>query len=158
MFKVWLEVFLGKIGQYIIIFIEDYYYFIIPVIVVYGIFLTAASYNLKRIEKKVNKEIVRQAKNYIKRDPEINYIDLIDKIDIPWEKFIKRYSYFPYFSQESDLWVSRIDIINVRNIIMDNQAKIRLILERSGIHLLGDRPMIRQNLYTEQIHRLTKKQ
>lgn len=157
MFKVWLEVFLGKIGQYIIIFIEDYYYIIIPVIVVYGIFLTVASYNLKRIEKKVNQEIVRQAKNYIKRNPEINYIDLIDKINIPWEKFIKKYSYFPYFSQESDLWVSRIDIINIRNIIMDNQVKIRLILERSGIHLMGDRPIIRQNLYTEQIHRLTKK-
>ncbi len=157
MFKVWLEVFLGKIGKYIIIFIEDYYYFIVPVIIIYGIFLTVSSYNLKRIEKRVNQDIVKQAKKHIKKNPEINYIDLIDKIKIPWEKFIKRYSFFPYFSQESDLWVSRVDIINVRNIIMDNHAKIRLILERSGIHLLEDRPIVRENLYTDQFHRLTKK-
>jgi hypothetical protein len=123
----------------------------------YGIFLAISSYNLKRIEKRVNREIVRQAKNFIKENPGTNYIDLIDKITIPWEEFIKRYSFFPYISEESDLWVSKISIINVRNIVMDNQAKIRLILERSGIHLHGDRPDVRENLYTEQMHRLTKK-
>ena len=157
MFKVWLEVFLGKIGEYIIIFIEKSYYYIIPIVVGYGIFLAISSYNLKRIEKRVNREIVKQAKDFIKENPGINYIDLIDKITIPWEEFIKRYSFFPYISQESDLWVSKISIINVRNIVMDNPAKIRLILERSGIHLHGDRPEVRENLYTEQMHRLTKR-
>ncbi len=157
MFKVWLEVFLGKIGEYIIIFIEKSYYYIIPIVVGYGIFLAISSYNLKRIEKRVNREIVKQAKDFIKENPGINYIDLIDKITIPWEEFIKRYSFFPYISQESDLWVSKISIINVRNIVMDNPAKIRLILERSGIHLHGDRPGVRENLYTEQMHRLTKR-
>ena len=157
MFKVWLEVFLGKIGEYIIIFIEKSYYYIIPIVVGYGIFLAISSYNLKRIEKRVNREIVKQAKDFVKENPGINYIDLIDKITIPWEEFIKRYSFFPYISQESDLWVSKISIINVRNIVMDNPAKIRLILERSGIHLHGDRPEVRENLYTEQMHRLTKR-
>ncbi len=59
MSRIWLDVFLGNIGRYIVDFIINYYYFIIPPIIAYGIFLTISSYNLKRIEKSVNYEIVR---------------------------------------------------------------------------------------------------
>ena len=53
MSRIWLDVFLGNIGRYIVDFIINYYYFIIPPIIAYGIFLTISSYNLKRIEKSV---------------------------------------------------------------------------------------------------------
>jgi len=157
MSRVWLEVFLGNIGKYIIDFIASYYYFIIPPIIAYGIFLTISSYNLKRIEKRVNYEIVRQARIIRAKYPEINYTELVDRIRIDWDKMMDMRSFFPYISQESDLWISKTTRENVRDIIMHNDAKIRLVLERNGIHIIGERPGIRKNLYTEFIHRITRK-
>ena len=72
MFKTWVEIFLGKIGNYIINFIADYYYFIIPPIIIYGIFLTLSSYNFKRIEKRVNRIIIEQARAIIEKERKIS--------------------------------------------------------------------------------------
>ncbi|MCJ7665159.1 MAG: hypothetical protein MUO59_00300 [Actinobacteria bacterium] len=157
MSRVWLEVFLGNIGKYIITFITSYYYFIIPPIIAYGVFLTISSYNLKRIEKSVSGEIVRQARLNRAKYPEINYIELVDMIKIDWGKIMDMRSFFPYISEESDLWVSKTTRENIRDIIMHNDAKIRLVLERNGIHIIGERPEIRKNLYTEFIHRITRR-
>ena len=155
MTNIWLEVFLGKIGKYIIIFLTRYGLIIIPLVLAYGIFLALSSYNLKRIEKKVNLEILNRARDIIKKVPDINYVDLVDRIKIPWKKIIKTCSFFPYISQESDLWVTRTNLTDVRDIIMHNDKKIRLILERNGINIFGKKPAIRKNLYTEYIHRIT---
>jgi len=157
MTNIWLEVFLGKIGKYIISFLSRSYQFIIPLVIAYGIFLALSSYNLKRIEKKVNLEILNQARVIIKKVPGINYVDLVDRIKIPWKKIIKTYSFFPYISQESDLWVTRTNLIDVRDIIMYSDKKIRLVLERNGINIFGEKPTIRKNLYTEYIHRITRR-
>lgn len=157
MTNVWLEIFLGKIGKYIISFLSRYYYFIIPFVFAYGIFLAISSYNLKRIEKRVNLEILNQAKVIIGEVPDINYVDLVDRIEIPWEKIIKTYSFFPYISQELDLWISRASVLNIRNIIMHNDKKIKLVLERSGINNFRGKTTVHRNLYTEYIHRITRR-
>jgi hypothetical protein len=157
MSKTWVEIFLGNIGKYIIDLIASYYYFIIPPVILYGIFLTISSYNLKRIEKSVNQKIIEQARTIIARDKEINYVDLVDGITIDWDRIIKERSLFPYVSQESDLWVSRASRENIRDIIMHNDAKIRLVLERNRIFIIGSEPEIRENLYTEFIHRVTRR-
>ncbi len=157
MFKTWMEIFLGNIGKYIIDFIASYYYYIIPPVILYGIFLTISSYNLKRIEKSVNQKIIEQARIIIARDKGINYVDLVDRITIDWDMIIDKRSFFPYISQESDLWVSRVSRENIRDIIMHNDAKIRLVLERNRIFIIGSEPEIRENLYTELIHRVTRK-
>jgi|SRR3972149_6996864 len=157
MTNVWLEVFLGRMGKYILSFFSRYYYFIIPIVFAYGIFLAISSYNLKRIEKKVNLEILNQAKGIIEEVPNINYVDLADRIEIPWEKIIKAYSFFPYISQESDLWVSRTGMLNLRDIIMHNDKKIKLVLERHGIDNFREKSAIHRNLYTEYIHRVTRR-
>ena len=81
----------------------------------------------------------------------------MDRIKIDWDKLMERRSFFPYISQESDIWVSKTTLGNVRDIIMHNDAKIRLVLERNGIHIIGERPGVRKNLYTEFIHRVTRK-
>ncbi len=158
MISVWLEVFLGKIGKYIIRFIDSYYYYFIPLVLAYGIFLTLASYNLRRLEKRVSVEIVRQARESIKENPSINYSDLIERVTIDWETLIKKYSFFPFVSIESGLWVNRTNLSSVRDIIMQNERKIHLTLERHGIILLGESRPMRQNLYLEYIHRITRKQ
>jgi hypothetical protein len=157
MFKTWIEIFLGKIGQYIIDFIVNYYYFIIPPIIAYGIFMALSSYNLKRIEKNANKVIIQQAKKVMSGKDRMRYVELVEHINIPWLKIIRQSSFFPYISQESDLWVSRTTFENVRDIIMQNDAKIRLILERNGLFLLSRQPDVKMNLYTEFIHRVTRK-
>ena len=157
MYKTWVEIFLGKIGRYIIDFIASYYYFIIGPIILYGIFLTLASYNLRRIGKDVNKLIIGQAKEIMAKEGRINYVDMVDRIEIPWDAIIKQSSFFPYISQESDLWVSRTSKENVRDIIMQNDAKIRLVLERNGVFLISGRPEVKKNLYTEFIHRITRR-
>ena len=164
MSNLWLETFLGKVGKYIIMFVNgDVMYFsniptiLILVTLVYGIFLAIASYNLKRIEKRVVREIVRQAKVIIGNNPDINYVNLINKIVIDWQELIKKYSFFPLISQESGLWVNKINIVNVRETIMREDRKIHLILERYGIALLEDRRQVRRNLYLEYIHRINKK-
>jgi len=152
-----LEVFLGRMGKYIIDFIYRYYYFIIPLILAYAIFLAISSYNLKKIEKKVNLEILNQAKNIIRKVPDITYADLVERIEIPWEEIIKNYSFFPYISHESDLWISRTSILNVRDIIMHNDIKIKLVLERNGIYNFREKSAIHKNLYMEYIHRITRR-
>ena len=164
MSNLWLETFLGKIGKYIIMFVNgDVKYFsavpaiLILVTLIYGIFLAIASYNLKRIEKRVVREIVRQAKAIIGNNPDINYVNLINKIVIDWQKLIKKYSFFPLISQESGLWVNKTNVINVRENIMHDDRKMHLILGRHGITLLEDRRQIRRNLYLEYIHRINKK-
>ena len=157
MFETWIEIFLGKIGQYIIDFIVNYYYFILPPIIVYGIFMTLASYNLKRIEKNTNRVIIQQAKKVMSGKDRMSYVELVDHIDIPWIKIIRQSSFFPYISQESDLWVSRTTFENVRDTIMQNDTKIRLILERDGLFLLTRQPDVKINLYTEFIHRITRR-
>ncbi len=86
MANIWLEIFLGKIGKYIVIFLTRYGLIIAPFVLAYGIFLAVSSYNLKRIEKKVNSEISDQARDIIKKVPDINYIDLVDSIKIPWKR------------------------------------------------------------------------
>jgi len=157
MSNLWLEIFLGKVGKYFLWFFDNYYIYIVPVVVVYGIFMALSSYNLKRIEKRVVREIVRQAKVIIDNNPSINYVNLINKIVIDWQELIKKYSFFPFISQESGLWVNKTNIINVRDNIMHDDRKIHLILDRHGIALLEDRRQIRRNLYLEYIHRINKK-
>ena len=157
MLKTWVEIFLGKIGRYIIDFIADYYYFIIPPVIAYGIFQTLASFNLKRIEKSVNLLIINQAKAILAKEKRISYVELKDRIEISWDRIIRKRSFFPYISQESDLWVSKTSRENVRDIIMQNDSKIRLVLERNGVFLLSRRPDVRENLYTEFIHRITRR-
>ena len=157
MSNIWLETFLGKPGIYVIIFIDSYYFYLIPLIIAYGIFISLASYNLKRIEKKVTAEIVEQAGQIIKENPGINYPDLIDRITIDWIGVIRSRSFFPYVTHESGLWVNRTNDANVRDIIMHDHRKIHLTLERNGITLSDDKAAIRKNLYLEYIHRITKK-
>ncbi|MBN2072996.1 MAG: hypothetical protein JW770_03510 [Actinobacteria bacterium] len=157
MSKMWLEVFLGKIGTYIIGFIADYYYFIIAPVIVYGIFMTISSYNLRRMEKAVNGEIIRQARAILKDDPGINYVGMVDGIAIDWKKMIKKYSFFPFVSRESDLWVCRTGEASVRNIIMHDNSKIRLVLGRNGIHFAGDSAESGKNFYTVFINRITRR-
>lgn len=157
MSNLWLETFLGKVGKYFLWFFDNYYIYIVPVVVVYGIFMALSSYNLKRIEKRVVREIVRQAKVIIDNNPSINYVNLINKIVIDWQELIKKYSFFPFISQESGLWVNKTNIINVRDNIMHDDRKIHLILGRHGIALLEDRRQVRRNLYLEYIHRINKK-
>jgi hypothetical protein len=157
MSNLWLEIFLGKVGKYIIGFIDSYYIYLVPLILVYGIFMTISSYNLKRMEKRVVVEIVNQARNIITGNPTINYVDLIDGIEINWEEILKKYSFFPFISQESGLWVNKSNAYNVRENIMHNERKIHLVLDRHGIRLLEENQDIRKNLYLEYIHRITKK-
>ena len=85
MANTWLEIFLGKAGKYIIIFFSNYYPFIIPLIIAYGIFMALSSYNFKRIEKKVDLEIMNQSKKVLKKVPDINYVGLVERIKIPWK-------------------------------------------------------------------------
>ena len=157
MSEVWLDIFLGKIGKYIVNFLINYYYYLIPVIVLYGIFLTISSYNFKRIDKKINLEIINQAKDIIGKNPDINYTSLKENINIPWKIIVKKNSFFPFISQESDLWVSRTDPYNMRKIIMQDEEKIKLVLGRSGIFVTEENKGMRKNLYLEYIHRITRR-
>jgi len=158
MANLWLDTFLGKTGKYIIQFIDSYYFYIVPFILAYGIFLALASFNLKRIERRVIKEIIRQAKHLTKVNPNINYADLIYYINPNWETLIKKSSFFPYISTESGFWVNKTNMFNVRKIIMHDERKLRLVLERNKIILEEDRNQPRKNLYTEYFHRITKQQ
>ncbi|MBM3707593.1 MAG: hypothetical protein FJW69_04505 [Actinobacteria bacterium] len=157
MSNLWLDIFLGIAGRYIVKFIDSYYLWLVPLIVGYGIFLAIASYNLKRIEKRASLEIVRQARIIIGDNPNINYPDLIDRIEIGWENLIKKYSFFPYISIESGLWVNKTNVANVRDTIMANERKIHLTLERHSIFLLEEKRQTRRNLYLEYFQRIIKK-
>jgi hypothetical protein len=156
MTNIWMETFLGKIGKYLVVFLSEYYYYIIPVVLVYGIFLALSSYNLKRIEKKVDSEIFKQAKDIIDKNPDINFMELADKIDIPLEKIMKNLSFFPYISRQSDFWVVKINITNLKEIIVFGSEKIRDVLERRGVAEFKRGSAIRKNLYLEYIHRVTR--
>ena len=157
MTNLWLDTFLGVIGRYIIILIDNCYYFLVPVVLVYGIFITLASFNLKRMEKRAAREIIRQFKEILKEKPNVNYTDLTTLIQIDWEKIIKKYSFFPFIAQESGLWVRRSSLANIRNRIMQNERKIHLTLERHGIILLEERRLVRRNLYIDSFQRMSKK-
>ncbi|MBM3706514.1 MAG: hypothetical protein FJW66_08325 [Actinobacteria bacterium] len=154
----WLNTFLGITGKYIIWLIDNYYIFIVPVVLVYGIFMTIASYNLKRLEKRVSTEIAKQAKELFKHRNAISSMEIIDRIKIDWEHIIKRYSFFPFISQESGLWVRKTNTYNIREIIMSNEQKILMTLERKGILKGQDRGKERENLYLEYFHRITRKE
>jgi hypothetical protein len=158
MVDIWLETFLGKTGKYILTFLSWYYYFIIPVVLIYGIFLTLSSYNLRRIEKEVNKEIVKQAKNIIEKNPDTGYIDLTAKIEIPWEKIIENRSFFPYISGTADLWAVKTGGFNAKKIIAYDDEKIKSVLKRNGIDNFGVKPGTPKNLYTEHIKRITNRE
>ncbi|OPL17531.1 MAG: hypothetical protein AVO38_00690 [delta proteobacterium ML8_D] len=155
MTNIWLETFLGKIGSYLMNFLSKYYYYIIPAILIYGIFLTLSSYNLKRIEKGINLEVFSQAKDAIEKNPDINKVDLVEKINVPWEKAIKEFSFFPYVSGQSDLWVVKTNLFNIKDIVAFDDRKIEMILERKGIEKFRGESAVRRNLYLEYIHRVT---
>lgn len=157
MTNLWLDTFLGVIGRYIIIFIDNYYYFLVPPIIIYGIFITLSSFNLKRMEKVAAREVIRQSREILKEKPNVNYADLTILIQIDWESIIKRYSFFPFIAQESGLGVNRSSLANIRNSIMQNERKIHLILERNGIMLLDERRLVRRNLYLESFQHISKK-
>jgi hypothetical protein len=156
MSNLWLDTFLGVIGRYIIIFIDKYYYFLVPPILMYGIFVTLSSFNLKRMEKGASREIIRQSKEILKEKPNINYADLTTLVQIDWEKIIEKYSFFPFIAQESGLGVNRSNLANIRNRIMQNERKIHLTLERHGIVLLEERRLVKRNLYLESFHHISK--
>ncbi|MCG9480015.1 MAG: hypothetical protein K9H14_07405 [Actinomycetia bacterium] len=157
MSKVWLDAFLGRIGNYILDFIQDYYLVIVPLLAVYGIFLAISAYNFKRIEKRVNQEIILQAKKIIDEAPGISYISLVEKVKIPWVDIVYRYSFFPYVSQEADLWASRTMVQTVRKMIMANNNKIKLVLRRAGIAFVDTDQEIRKNIYLDYIQRITQR-
>jgi hypothetical protein len=157
MTRFWLETFLGKIGSYILYFLQRYYFYIVPLLVIYGIFLAISSSNFKRIERKINSEIVNQAKKIISDRPGISYVSLVEKIRIPWVDTVYKYSFFPYVSQEADLWVKRTLPGTVRKMIMDNNNKIRFILRRSGISFEDDGKGFRKNIYLDYMQRLTRR-
>ncbi|MEA2015133.1 MAG: hypothetical protein U9O59_00180 [Actinomycetota bacterium] len=157
MTNIWLETFLGKIGKYLIDFLSGYLYYIIPVVIIYGIFLALSSYNLKRIEKRADTGIIKSAKNILNANPDISYIELVSEIDIPWEKIISESSFFPYVSRQSDLWITRTNLSNIKSIVMHDDKKIRIVLERNNIGSFKERPAVKRNLYTEYARRLTGK-
>ncbi len=157
MSRLWLDLFLGKIGQYVLRAFSDYYMYFIPVIIVYGIFMAISSYNLKRMEKRVNYEIINQAKFILRRNPDISFLSLVQNIVINWDEIIRLYSFFPYISNESELWVSRSIAINLRIIIIQDESRIRLILERNNIIINEENRNIRNNLYLENVKRVFKR-
>lgn len=156
MSNLWLDTFLGNTGKYVIQFIDKYYFYFVPVIILYGIFMAISSYNLKRLERRTSTEVVKKALFLLKTRPRINYTDLLAEIEIDWEDMIKKYSFFPFISMEPGLWVKRTNIFNVRESIIHNEKKKHLILERSGILLLKNRRLISRNLYLEAFHRIKK--
>lgn len=156
MSKIWLELFLGKIGSYIINFISKYYIWIIPFIFIYGIFLGLASYNLRRIEKKVNYEIINQTRYLLRRNPKANFISVVENIVLNWNDLIKLYSFFPFVSNEFDLWVTKASAFKVRELIMGDENRIRLVLERHNIFFEDDKRGIRKNLYLKSNKKIIK--
>ena len=157
MSKIWLELFLGKIGSYLISFFSKYYIWIIPFIFVYGIFMGLASYNLRRIEKKVNYEIINQTKYLLRKNPKANFISVVENIVLNWEDMVKLYSFFPYVANEFDLWVTKVTAVKVRGLIMGDENRIRLVLERQNIFFEGDKRGIRKNLYLDSTKKIIRK-
>jgi len=157
MSRIWIELFLGKIGKYIIDFFSRYYIWFIPVIILYGFFMALASYNLRRMEKKVSSDIIRQAKYLIRRNPDINFIGLVENIVINWEEVVRSYSYFPFIANEFDLWVVRTSPKTLRAFIFGDENKMRVILERNKIFFKELPGSVRKNLYADLTKRIFKK-
>jgi len=157
MSKIWLELFLGKIGSYLINFFSKYYIWIIPFIFIYGIFMGLASYNLRRIEKKVNYEIINQTRYLLRKNPKANFISIVENIVLNWDDIIKLYSFFPYVANEFDLWVMKISSVKVRELIMGDENRIRLVLERHNIFFEGDKRGVRKNLYLDSTKKIIRK-
>ncbi len=157
MSRIWLELFLGKIGSYLIDFFSKYYIWIIPVIFIYGIFLGLASYNLRRIERKVNYEVISQTRYLLRKNPKANFISIVENIVLNWEEMVKLYSFFPYVANDFDLWVTKASAFKVRKLIMDDENRIRLILERHNIFFDGDKRGIRKNLYLDNTKKMMRK-
>jgi len=157
MSKIWLELFLGKIGSYLINFFSKYYIWIIPFIFIYGIFMGLASYNLRRIEKKVNYEIINQTRYLLRKNPKANFISVVENIVLNWEDMVKLYSFFPYVANEFDLWVTKVTAVKVRGLIMGDENRIRLVLERQNIFFEGDKRGIRKNLYLDSTKKIIRK-
>jgi hypothetical protein len=157
MSKIWLELFLGKIGSYLINFFSKYYIWIIPFIFIYGIFLGLASYNLRRIERKVNYEIINQTRYLLRKNPKANFIGVVENIVLNWKDMVKLYSFFPYVANEFDLWVTKVSPVKVRKLIMGDENKIRLVLERHNIFFDGDKRGVRKNLYLDSTKKMTRK-
>ena len=157
MSKIWLELFLGKIGSYLINFFSKYYIWIIPFIFIYGIFMGLASYNLRRIEKKVNYEIINQTRYLLRKNPKANFISVVENIVLNWEDMVKFYSFFPYVANEFDLWVTKVSAVKVRGLIMGDENRIRLVLERQNIFFEGDKRGIRKNLYLDSTKKIIRK-
>lgn len=157
MSKIWLELFLGKIGSYLINFFSKYSIWVIPFIFAYGIFMGLASYNLRRIEKKVNYEIINQTKYLLRKNPKANFISVVENIVLNWEEIVKLYSFFPYIANEFDLWVTKVRPVKVRELIMGDENRIRLVLERQNIFFIGDRGGIRKNLYLDYTSKIFRK-
>ncbi|MHB1377190.1 MAG: hypothetical protein ACYCXB_07190 [Candidatus Humimicrobiaceae bacterium] len=157
MSKIWLELFLGKIGSYIINFFSRYYIWIIPFIFIYGIFMGLASYNLRRIEKKVNYEIINQTRYLLRRNPKANFISVVENIVLNWNDIIKLYSFFPFVSNEFDLWVTKVSAFKVRELIMGDENRIRLVLERHNIFFEDDKRGVRKNLYLNTNKKIIKR-
>jgi hypothetical protein len=157
MSKIWLELFLGKIGNYIINFFSKYYIWIIPFIFIYGMFMALAAYNLRRIEKKVNFEIINQTRYLLRKNPKANFVSIVENIVLNWDDIIKLYSFFPYVANEFDLWVTKVSAVKVRELIMGDENRIRLVLERQNIFFEGDRRGIRKNLYLDSTRKIIRK-
>lgn len=152
----WLETFLGLTGKYVLSFLDKYYFYFIPVIIVYGIFLTLCSINLKRIEKRLIMDIIGQTKKILKDNPTIGFINLLENLDISLEEIIKRASFFPFISSESALWPLKTKLANVRDLILYNDRRILLLLERKGIAFSEKDKRFRKNLYLEVIQKISE--
>lgn len=157
MSRFWLETFLGRIGDYILFFFQNYYFYIVALLVIYGIFMAISSYNFKRIERKIDEEMVTQAKQILDRHPGISYVSLAEEINIPWVEIVYQRSFFPYVSREADLWVQRTLANTVRKMIMENSNKLKSVLVRKGIFFEEGDEEARSNLYLDYIHRITKR-
>lgn len=154
MSRIWIELFLGKAGKYIIDFFSKYYVWFIPLIILYGLFMTLSSYNLRRMEKKVTTDIVRQAKYLLRRNPEINFIGIVENLVIDWKEVVSSYSYFPFIANEFDLWVVRTSPKALRAFVLNDESKIQLILERKNIYFKDLPESTRKNLYADIAKRI----
>ena len=157
MSRIWVELFLGKIGKYLIDFFSKYYIWFVPVIILYGIFMALSSYNLRRMEKKISGDIAKQAKYLIRRNPEINFLGIVENIVIDWEEIVRSYSFFPFIANEFDLWVARTSSKTLRSFIFGDENKIRVILERKNIYFKELSGGVRKNLYADITKRIFKR-
>ncbi len=147
--------FLGEIGDYVLYFLQSFYFYIVGILILYGIFLALSTYNFKRIERRINIEIVNQAKKVFARKPGISYVSLVEEIDIPWIKLVYQRSFFPYVSQDADLWVKRTVASTIRKMIIVNNNKIKSILAKNGILFDEKEDEARENIYLDYVQRLT---